>query len=90
LAKNCHHHCHHGHCGAISIKLLKEKRRQQFTVMKLGTIVAMVLVKRFASSFLCFVVEYGQNGHCHGQLDEQPLSFLLAVHKLLNLLHFGC
>jgi hypothetical protein len=28
-------------------------------------------------SLLCWVVEYGQKGYCHGQLDEQQLSFLL-------------
>ena len=53
--------------------------------MNLNTIVAMVQINRFASSFLWFVVEYDQEDHCHGQLDEQRLSFLLVVHKLLNL-----
>jgi hypothetical protein len=64
------HWCHHGHCRAISLKLLKSKRSEQSTVMKLNTIVAMVLMSRFALSFLWFVVEYGQKGYCHGQLDE--------------------
>jgi hypothetical protein len=45
----------------------------------------MVLINRFALSFLWFVVEYGQKGHGHGQLHEQQLSFLLFVHKLLSL-----
>jgi hypothetical protein len=53
--------------------------------MKLKKIVAMALPNRFALSFLWFAVEYGQKGNCHGQLDEQGLSLLLVVHKLLNL-----
>jgi hypothetical protein len=88
LAQNRHHHFHHGHCWAISIKSLKRDTRQQSTVIKFETIVAMALTNRFALSFLWFVVQYGQKGHCHGQLDERRLS-LLVVHKLLNLRYFG-
>jgi hypothetical protein len=51
--------------------------------MKLDTIVAIVILIRFALSLLWFVVECGQKGHCHGQLDEQRLQFLLVVHKFL-------
>jgi hypothetical protein len=43
--------------------------------MKLETVVAMALINRFALSFLWFVVEYGQKGHCHGQLDERRPQF---------------
>jgi hypothetical protein len=44
--------------------------------MKLKTVVAMALViNRFALLFLWFVVEYGQKGRCHGQLDEQGPQF---------------
>jgi hypothetical protein len=43
--------------------------------MKLETVVAMALINRFALSFLWFVVEYGQKGHCHGQLDERQPQF---------------
>jgi hypothetical protein len=58
--------------------------------MKLETIVAMALMNRFALSFLWFVVEYGQKGHCHGQFDERRLSSFIVVHiRLLNLRHFG-
>jgi hypothetical protein len=77
LTQNCHYHCHRGHCGAIATKSLKQDTRQQSTVTKLGTIVDAALIKRFVLSFLWFVVEYGQNDHCHGQLDERWLSFLL-------------
>jgi hypothetical protein len=49
--------------------------------MKLDTIVAVVILIRFALSVLWFVVECGQKGHCHGQLDERRLQFLLVVHK---------
>jgi hypothetical protein len=45
--------------------------------MKLDTIVAIVILIRFSLSFLWFVVEFGQKGHCHGQLDERRLQFLL-------------
>jgi hypothetical protein len=38
--------------------------------MKVEPVVAMALINRFVLSFLWFVVEYGQKGHCHGQLDE--------------------
>jgi hypothetical protein len=39
----------------------------------------MVPLIIFALSFLWSVVECcGQNGHCHGQLDEQPLLFFLS------------
>jgi hypothetical protein len=31
---------------------------------------------------LWFVVECGQKGDCHGELDESQLSFLLVLHKL--------
>jgi hypothetical protein len=48
--------------------------------MKLDTLVHMVLLIRFALSFLWFVVGCGQKGHCHGQLDERRLQFLLVVH----------
>jgi hypothetical protein len=52
--------------------------------MKFKTVKAMALNHRCALKILWFVVEYG-----HGQLDEGRLSFLLVVHKLLNLQHFG-
>jgi hypothetical protein len=75
--------------GPFSTKSLKQDIRQQSTVMKLERIVAMALINGFALSFLWFVVEYGQKGHCHGQLDERRLSSFLVVHKLLNSQHFG-
>jgi hypothetical protein len=56
--------------------------------MKLETIVAMALINRFALSFLWFVVEDGQKGHCRGQLNELQLSSFLVVYKLLNLRQF--
>jgi hypothetical protein len=81
-------HCHHGHCGAKLSKSLEQDRRQQSTARKIETIVAMGRIK-YVLLFLWFVAEYGQNGHCHGQLNEQRLSCLLVVDKLLNLGHFG-
>jgi hypothetical protein len=60
----------------------KRDTRQQSIEMKLDTLVTIVLLIRFALSVLWFVVECGQKGHCHGQLDEQQLQFLLFVHKL--------
>jgi hypothetical protein len=48
-----------------------------FTVMEHDKLVAMILLIRFALSFLWFVVECGQKGHCHGQLDEPQLPFYL-------------
>jgi hypothetical protein len=51
-------------------QILKTGTRQQSTVMKLEPVVAMALISSFALSFLWFVVEYGQKGRCHGQLDE--------------------
>ncbi len=48
----------------------------------LKLVVTIVILIRFALLVLWFVVEYGQKGHCHGQLDEQRLQFLLVVHKL--------
>jgi hypothetical protein len=59
--------------------------RQQSAIMKLEIIIAAGLINRSALSFLWFAVEYGQKGHCHGQLNERRLSFLLVVDKLLNL-----
>ncbi len=50
--------------------------------MKLEMVVATALINRFTLSVLWFVVEYGQKGHCHGQLDERRLQFLLVAHKL--------
>jgi hypothetical protein len=89
LAQKRHHHCQHGHRGAISTKSFsKQDTRQQSTVMKLKTIVATALINRFALSFLWFVVAYGQKGYCHGQFDEGQPGFLLVVDKLLNLLTF--
>jgi hypothetical protein len=38
--------------------------------MKLDALVTMPLLIRFALSFLWFVVECGQKGHCHGQLGR--------------------
>jgi hypothetical protein len=60
-------------------------KRLAIVNVKLDTlVVAMVLLKiRFAFSFLWFVVECDLKGHCHGQLDEQQLQFLLVVHKLV-------
>jgi hypothetical protein len=52
--------------------------------MKLDIIVAIVLIDVFELLFLWFVVECGQKGHCHGQLDERGLRFLLVVHNLLD------
>jgi hypothetical protein len=49
--------------------------------MKLDTIVAVVILIRFAMSVLWFVLECGQKGHCRGQLDERQLQLLLVVHK---------
>jgi hypothetical protein len=49
--------------------------------MKLDTIVAIVILIRFALSVLWFAVECGQKGQCHGQLDERRLQFLLGLHK---------
>jgi hypothetical protein len=47
--------------------------------MKLDTIVAIVILIRFALSVLWSVVECGQNkGHCHGQFDEQRLQFFIC------------
>jgi hypothetical protein len=37
--------------------------------MKLKTIIARALINRFALLFLWFVVEHGQKGYCHGQLN---------------------
>jgi hypothetical protein len=65
--------------GAISSKSIKRDTRQQSRVMIVKTIVATALINRSALSFLWFVVEYGEKDHCHGQLDEQRLSFLLLV-----------
>ncbi len=50
--------------------------------MKLDTLVTIVISISFALLVLWFVVECGQKGHCHGQLDERRLQFLLVVHKL--------
>jgi hypothetical protein len=62
LAHNCHLHCHHGHCGAISIKLPKWKSRQQSTLMKLarmtltkiclGGLTLLLVVLRDMGSFI--------------------------------------
>jgi hypothetical protein len=49
--------------------------------MKLDKLVTIALFIRFAVSVLWFVVEYGHKGHCHGQLDERRLQFLLLLHK---------
>jgi hypothetical protein len=48
--------------------------------MKPDTIVAIVILIRYALSVLWFVVEFGQKGHCHGQLDERRMQFLLGSH----------
>jgi hypothetical protein len=71
--QNHHHHCCHGHCGAISTKFLKQDTSQKSSVMKLKAIVSTALLNRFALSFLWLVVDYGQKGYCHGQLDERRL-----------------
>jgi hypothetical protein len=34
--------CHHGHCRAISIKVLKRKRRQQSTLMELARLIFVI------------------------------------------------
>jgi hypothetical protein len=54
------------------------ERKENTTMyrVKFNTI-AIVLINRFMSSLLLFVVEYGQKGHCHGQVDEQQVSFYL-------------
>jgi hypothetical protein len=50
--------------------------------MKVDTIVVAIVISiRFALSVLWFVVEFGQKSHCHGQLDERRLQFLLGLHK---------
>jgi hypothetical protein len=50
--------------------------------MKLNRLVTVVIIIRFVLPFLRFTVECGQKGHCHGELDERRLQFLLVVHKL--------
>jgi hypothetical protein len=49
--------------------------------MKLDTIVAIVILIRFALSVLWFGVKCGKKGHCHGQLDERRLQLLLGLHN---------
>ena len=49
--------------------------------MKLNKVVTVVIIIRFALPVLWFVVECGQNGHCHGELDERRQQFLLGLHK---------
>jgi hypothetical protein len=51
--------------------------------MKLNKLITIDLSIRFTLSVLWFVVECDQKGHCHGQLDEGQLQFLLVVHKLV-------
>jgi hypothetical protein len=51
--------------------------------MKLETVVAMALISSFALSFLWLVVEYGQKGRCHGQLDERRPQFC-CLYKFLT------
>ena len=50
--------------------------------MKLNKLVTVVIIIRFALLVLWFVVECGQKGHCHGELDERRPQFLLVVRKL--------
>ncbi len=50
--------------------------------MKLDKVVTVVIIIRFALPVLWFVVECGQKGHCHGELDERRPQFLLVVRKL--------
>ena len=50
--------------------------------MKLDILVTVVIIIRLVLPGLRFVVECSQKGHCHGELDERPLQFLLVVHKL--------
>jgi hypothetical protein len=50
--------------------------------MKLDRLVNVVIIIRFILPVLRFAVESGQKGHCHGELDERRLQFLLVVHKL--------
>jgi hypothetical protein len=38
--------------------------------MKLDKPVTVVIIVRFALPVLWFAVEFGQKGHCHGELDE--------------------
>jgi hypothetical protein len=77
---NCHPQGDHSHGEPFSTKSYKRDTRQQSTEMKLNTLVTIGLLIRFAFSILWFVVECGQKGHPHGQLDEQQLSFLLVVY----------
>jgi hypothetical protein len=48
----------------------------QYTTSSYGSIIQICI------AILLFVVECSQKGHCHGQLDEQQLHFVLVVHKL--------
>jgi hypothetical protein len=50
--------------------------------MKLNKLVTVVIIIRFALLVLWFVVECGQKGHCHGELDERRPQFLLVERKL--------
>jgi hypothetical protein len=50
--------------------------------MKLDRLVTVVIIIRFVLPVLPFAVECGQKGHCHDELDERRLHFLLVVHKL--------
>jgi hypothetical protein len=50
--------------------------------MKVDRLVTVDIIIRFVLPVLRFVVECGEKGHCHGELDERRLQFLLVVHKL--------
>jgi hypothetical protein len=62
---------------------------QHSTVMKLYRLVTVVIIIRFVLPVLRLAVECGQKGHCHGELDERQLQFLLVVHKL-RVFSFTC
>jgi hypothetical protein len=50
--------------------------------MKFDKLVTVVILIRSALPVLWFVVEFGQKGHCHGELDGRRLQFLLVMHNL--------
>ncbi len=72
-ARNRHNHSQHGHCGAISRKLRKIKRRQQSTMMKLARLTFLIPLCCSVSSVSWLVVGWGRCGHRH----RHPLARLL-------------